>query len=278
MIDPIETLAVDPSRPCKLIQISDLHLPALRQQRYRDRDVEQQLITVLQHIGQHHADLDALLLTGDLVHHGHADSYRRLAGYLESLGKPWYWIAGNHDSLVDMQRVRPDHPHVLCCNGWRILLLDSTSAGDGLGSGSLADSELQRLQYQLQAAQQTGESLLLVLHHNPLPLQSAWQDAIMLANAEHFWELLERFSLPITVLYGHVHQVWQQFHNNVSLLSCPATSVQFARGQQQLMIETEGEDALPGYRWLTLSPGAALDQTNTIHAGLETGIARVSLA
>ncbi len=271
------SLGVDPGRPCKLIQLSDLHLPALRQQQYCERDVEQQLLSVLAHIEQHHPDLDGLLLSGDLVHQGHSAAYRRLDGYLSRFDKPWYWIAGNHDSHTAMRRIRPDQPVSLCCNGWRILLLDSTSAADGLGSGSLPDSELQRLQDQLQSAQEAGEALVLVLHHHPVPVQSRWQDQIMLGNAERLWQLLDRYRVPITLLFGHVHQVWEMNREHVRLLSCPSTAVQYVRGQMGLQIETEGDAALPGYRWLILEPAAALDQTNLNKCWPRSAVERVRL-
>lgn len=273
-----ETLAAAPERPCKLIQLSDLHLPALRQQRYRGRDVEQQLLRVLQQIQTRHPDLDALLLSGDLVDHGHQDGYLRLAGYLERFGKPWYWIAGNHDSLANMQRIRPPPASCLVCNGWRILMLDSNAAADGQGSGSLPEPELQRLEEQLQRALQTGESLLLVLHHNPLPVQSRWQDQIMLGNAERFWQLLGRYRVAVTVLFGHVHQVWDLTQDGVRLLSCPSTAVQFVRAQERLLIETQGAEALPGYRWLKLSPASAQaqdDPSGLLSSGLRTAVERV---
>ncbi len=277
-----EILASTAARPCKLIQLSDLHLPALLGQRYRDCDTEQQLLRVLEHLQTQHSDLDALLLSGDLVHHGHRDAYRRLAGYLDRLAKPWYWIAGNHDSLAAMQQVRPPPSTPLICDGWQILLLDSTAAADGQGGGSLADAELQRLEAQLQSAQQAGASLLLVLHHNPLSVQSRWQDQIMLGNAECLWQLLGRYEVPVTLLFGHVHQHWDIIHQGVRLLGCPSTAVQFVRAQPQLLVETQGAAALPGYRWLKLSAASAATtarvaaQPQANFTGLETGVERVA--
>ena len=276
--DETTFLGVDSASSCKLIQLSDLHLPALFGQSYRDRDVELQLLQVLEHVQDRHSDLDALLLSGDLVHHGHSDAYRRLAGYLDRFDKPWYWIAGNHDSLAEMQAVRQMPLTPLITKGWQILMLDSNAAADGQGGGSLADSELQRLEIQLQSAQLAGASLLLVLHHNPVSVQSQWQDQIMLGNAERFWQLLGAYEVPVTVLCGHVHQAWDVIQQGGRVLSCPSTAVQFVRAQSRLLIEIEGEAALPGYRWLKLSavtegPAAILDQP--LVAGFETAVERV---
>lgn len=273
-----------PNRSCKLIQLSDLHLQQSPNQRYRGYDVERHLQQVLAHIQQHHADLDGLLLSGDLVHHGYADGYRRLVDYLDRLGKPWDWIAGNHDSLDQMRSIRPASTPNIVINGCRLVLLDSCSAPDGRGSGSLAESELQRLAGQLEAAEQTGQAVLVLLHHNPVPLGSRWQDAIMLANADALWELLDPYQMPITLLFGHIHQQYDQYYRGVRLLSCPSTAVQFKAQQPQLMLETEPQLAAPGYRWLSLPLMGAdgrcteVDQQNRDPDLLKTGIERVGLA
>ena len=49
----------------------------------------------------------------------------------------------------------------------------------------------------------------------------------MLANADQFWSIVERYPQVKGVMFGHVHQAWQLERNNVKLLSCPATAAQF---------------------------------------------------
>ena len=106
----------------------------------------------------------------------------------------------------------------------------------------------------------------------------------MLGNAEQFWQLLGRYPVPVTVLFGHVHQVWDVTRQSVRLLSCPSTAVQFVRGQQTLLIETEGAAALPGYRWLRLCPAGSkqaqahpsgLIPSGLLSSGLTTAVERV---
>ena len=275
----------------KLVQISDSHLQLSPLESYRGVDVEKRLQSVLQHIRHNHDDIDALMLSGDLVHHGHPDGYRRLVDYLQPFNCPWYWIPGNHDSLPAMNAISRTPSPGFVIPGWRVVLLDSTSSPDGCGAGALAASELQRLQQQLQLAEAMGQSLLLVLHHNPMQVQSRWQDAIMLSNAAEFWALLERYSVAVTVLFGHLHQQWDLQQGGVRLLGCPATSVQFKASQPQLVIEQDGEQSVPGYRWLKLPVTAVPNQRSgdttdpypkaRQSAGrdrIETAIVRVSLA
>ncbi|MEH6650788.1 MAG: metallophosphoesterase [Motiliproteus sp.] len=236
----------------KLVQISDFHLQQSPKQSYRGIDVEQRLLAVLQHIRDYHTDIDALLLSGDLVHHGYLEGYRRLVEYMQLFDCPWYWIPGNHDSVASMNQVRQSPSPGFVIPGWRVVLLDSTSSPDGCGAGALAACELQRLQQQLLLAEDLNQSLLLVLHHNPVPVASQWQDAIMLSNADELWAMLEGSPVAVTALFGHLHQQWDLQRGGVRLLGCPATSVQFKAKQPQLVIEQGSELAAPGYRWLTL--------------------------
>ena len=265
------------SQSFKLIQLSDLHLPADPVEGYRGLDVDSRLQRVLQHISLHHPDCDALLLSGDLVHHGGEAAYQRLLKYLEPLSIPCYWIPGNHDDQTLMRQLQPQQPATVDLNGWRMVLCDSCSEPDGRGGGALADAELRRIESELYRAQRERCPLVLAVHHNPVPLGSDWQDAIMLSNAERLWALFDEVTKPQAILCGHVHQAWDLKQNAVQVLCCPATSVQFVPGQPRLMLETEGKAAWPGYRWLVLPPIAELDQGKPYERVLNTGIERVPL-
>ncbi|RDE24082.1 hypothetical protein DV711_00280 [Motiliproteus coralliicola] len=266
----------------QLIQLSDLHLPQLRSQGYRGLDVDRQFQNVLADVGTRFPKADALLLSGDLVHHGSEDGYQRLLGYLKDLGLPWYWIPGNHDDARMMSVLVPQQPKVLCWEGWRLVLLDSTAEPDGRGAGSLPPSELAFLSQQLDLAMEQQQRLLVVLHHNPVEVDSPWQNQIMLGNVEAFWARLapaDAAGWPIAMLFGHIHQ-GRQFERGIHrLFSCPATSVEFAVGTEQMELVERGPQAKPGYRWLQLQrfdSGATSNQS--LEAWLRSGIVRVDLA
>jgi Icc protein len=202
---------------------------------------------VLDHIARHHADIDALLVTGDMVQSGGVATYRRLADYLDGLGLPWYWIPGNHDQPEALREAWGERPRTLTLAGWRILLLDSTADPDGRGGGSLAAEELARLR-----ALEGDDPVLLVLHHNPIPVGSPWQDAIGLGNAGDFLRALAAIEAPVTVLFGHTHQAWDRVEQGVRLLGCPSTAVQFRKGTREPAVESTPPLSRPGYRWLEL--------------------------
>ena len=249
--------------PYRIIQISDLHLPAVAGASYRGIDVEAQLQRVLAVIASRGAS-DHLLLTGDNIHGGDEAAYVRLMAVLDRVGIPWSWIPGNHDDGALMARVRPLPTQRCQPPGWQCLLLDSTATPDGKGAGSLSQHSLA----QLAAAVASRIPALVVMHHNPLPTHSRWQDAIMLQNRDSFWALVGDLAPGSVVLYGHLHQVWDMTWRGVRVLSCPSTAVQFKPSLDHLALETHGAAALPGFRWLELWPDGRL----------RCGIERVDLA
>ncbi len=241
----------------KLLQLSDLHLRASPSDRYRSAAIEKQLLAILVHIRQEHADADALILSGDISQDAGEPAYSRLAGYLAQLGIPWYWVPGNHDDQAALQRVWGAPVRVLDAQGWQLLLLNSTHQPDGRGSGCLGARELGWLEQRLRDIN-SNTPVGLVVHHNPLPTGSGWQDAIGLGDAESFWRLLKRFPAVRLVLHGHLHQAWDQQHNNVRVLCCPSTAVQFRKTTMSPETEQEPGIAEPGYRWLSLHSDGAL--------------------
>lgn len=266
----------------QLAQLSDLHLPEQRSQGYRGLDVDHQFQLVLADVAWRFPKVDALLLSGDLVHHGSEAGYQRLLGYLEDFGVPWYWIPGNHDDAQMMSALVPQQPKVLCWQDWRLILLDSSAEPDGQGSGSLPTNELNFLSQQLSLAIEQQQRLLILLHHNPVNVDSSWQDQIMLGNAETFWQRLapaDEVGMPITLLFGHVHQ-GRRFDQGIHrLYSCPSTSVQFVAGTEQMQLETSGPQAAPGYRWLQFEPNRASSSWPTAaESGISTAIIRLDLA
>jgi Icc protein len=149
---------------------------------------------------------------------------------------------------------------------WRVVLLDSTDLPDGKGGGSLSTCEMKRLEAELT---NHGDRLfLIVLHHQPMPVGSDWQDEIGLGNASAFWQMLERYPQQKCLLFGHLHQEWQLNQGQNRLLGCPSTAVQFRKGCAAFELETQGIEAHPGYRWLQL-----FDSGQVI-----TGIERLALA
>lgn len=238
-------------QPLTLVQITDCHLQNDASQRYRDVDVETGFDQVLERSLAQQPDL--LLLTGDLVHHGGPQGYQRLYCKLSSLAVPCYWIPGNHDDAELMQQIGGAmNLRTVEQGGWVIVLLDSTAEPDGRGSGSLAQQELDFLRNQLR--QHADKPVLVALHHNPLPVNSRWQDQIMLANATAFWQIIDDHSNVRAVICGHLHQSGHQQRQGVDLYTTPASSVQFKPGCDELLLEDRAGVCAPGFRVIQLLP------------------------
>lgn len=240
-----------------LAQITDCHLQNDPRHLYRDSDVESGLNRLVNDLLSSITDLDALLWTGDLVHHGGPDGYRRLQQRIAKLPVPSYWIPGNHDDAGLMQQIGgPLNQRGLCFDHWVVILLDSCSMPDGKGSGSLAESELKFLEQQLELHR--DKHCLLVLHHNPLPVNSRWQDQIMLSNAVPFWDVVKSYPQVNAVLCGHVHQEWNLEYCGVQVLTTPSSSVQFKKCSDEMLLEEDPELLGPAYRVLQLHPDGSI--------------------
>ena len=242
-------------RILKVLQISDTHLyedPAgrllgLKTQTSFERTLELAQAT--------HWPPDLVLATGDLVHDGSRAGYARLNTSLAGLGVPVYCIPGNHDDPVqlsnavngDMVRSVTDVRH----GAWVIVFVDSNRPDSD--AGNIREQELERLRESLD--RYTEEHVLICLHHQPVPVGSAWLDTMAVDNAAALFEILDRSPSIRGVVWGHVHQAYEGMRNGVRLLSCPSTCIQFLPHSEQFGLDTR----TPGYRWLNLHPDGRID-------------------
>lgn len=244
---------------CYLLQLTDCHLAPEAGTLYRGYDADSTLgaavVDAVAVAASRNLIYEHVLLTGDLVQHGGVSAYRRLLDLLAPLPAPWHWLPGNHDdsdvmaqlvtepACASLQQKRID------CADWRLLLLDSTAQPDGRGSGSLGAAELAWLTAELEQAQNEvpAKHLLLVLHHNPLPTGSGWQDLIRLGDAEQFCALIRRYPQVRGVICGHLHQFQHWTLGPVQLFCAPSTVFQFKPGQDDLLQEDDPLRRAPGY-------------------------------
>jgi len=242
----------------RVLQITDMHLQETPDIELRGVNPEQRFLSVLNHLRTEEADM--LLLTGDLSHHS-IPAYTRLSDYLQQLDIPSYWIPGNHDLSGEMFRFAEQGygTKSIDLSGWRILMLDSTSMPDGRGGGALSEPELQFLRTELdEAAEELN--ILLVLHHNPVSVDSRWQDSIMLANADQFWSTVNCYPQVKGVVFGHVHQTWALERDGVKLFSAPATAAQFKSRTERPETEDNHELSGPAYATYELCDDGTITQ------------------
>ncbi|MNH02673.1 3',5'-cyclic adenosine monophosphate phosphodiesterase CpdA [compost metagenome] len=141
---------------------------------------------------------------------------------------------------------------------WRILMLNS--AVPGSVPGVLDERQLALLEQSLKEAPERHH--LICFHHQPVPIGCAWMAPIGLRNADALFALLNGYPQARALLWGHVHQEWDERRDGLRLLASPSTCIQFEPGSEDFKV---GEQA-PGYRWLRLHGDGSID----------TGVSRVT--
>lgn len=238
----------------RIAQITDTHLKAFTGGKLLGLDTDYSLDAVVQLVQREYAAPDLLLGTGDLADSGAADAYRRLESYFDQVTPVHYWLPGNHDQRETMLEVAGAArlPGELRGGGWQILLLDSQLPGEV--GGHLGEPELARLEAALEDGARQGLHALLCLHHQPVPVGCDWLDEQMVSDAGRFFAIVDRFPAVRGILWGHVHQEYQQHRGEVLLMCTPSTCVQFLPGQRDFAVDTQP----PGFRWLELDPDGTL--------------------
>jgi 3',5'-cyclic-AMP phosphodiesterase len=248
----------------KILQLTDTHLYGTPEGRLAGMDTHASLQDVIALAQAQHWPPDLILATGDLAQDGSPAAYKRLQTIFESLAVPIYHLPGNHDIPAVMQEVLAGDlvqtgRHYLRAP-WQIILLDST-VPDEVG-GHLPAKELDFLDQCLQSYPELYA--LICVHHQPVPVGNCWMDEIGLDNSDSFFAVLDHYPQAKGVLWGHVHQHFEQERKGVRLLATPSTCIQFKPGTAKFTLDTTS----PGYRWLELGP------TGYIY----TGVCRVDQA
>lgn len=205
------------------------------------------LDAVIAEVLKSHGQPDLILATGDIAQDGSEEAYRVLGDRLGAFTCASAWIAGNHDQVGHLAEVAARYDanrrHIVQ-GGWQFILLDSSVPGKVFGE--LAESELDFLAGMLE--QYPDLPALVSLHHHPVDISADWMREIGLRNREDFWQVIDRFSQVKVVLWGHIHQTYEQTRKGVQLLATPSTCIQFTSGSRKFSVE----DQAPGYRWFEL--------------------------
>jgi 3',5'-cyclic-AMP phosphodiesterase len=248
----------------RLLQFSDPHLSSRADAMLRGVVTRPALETVLRHARAQHSNVDALLLTGDLVNDD-AGGYAGVRELFGAFGKPVYCLPGNHDDPALMQQELRAAPFQVGghadLGAWRLIMLDSCVPGKA--HGRLSAAELQRLAASLDGA---GERhVLICLHHHPVRQGSRWLDSVCLQNADEFFAVTDRSQAVRAMVWGHVHQQFESRRKGVRLLSVPSTCAQFLPHADQFALDPSP----PGYRRLTLCQDGSID-TEVVRVPLRT--------
>ncbi|KFX71441.1 serine/threonine protein phosphatase [Pseudomonas taeanensis MS-3] len=244
-----------------LVQLSDSHLFAEANDKLLGMDTQDSLQRVIEQVLQEQPQIDLMLASGDLSQDGSQASYARFRQMTAAIPAPARWFPGNHDEVPAMQAACVGSDlleSVIDLGNWRIILLDSSIPG--AVPGYLGERQLALLERALGEAPERHH--LICLHHHPVPIGCRWLDTIGVRNPGALFAVVERFAQVRGLLWGHIHQEFDQQRNGVRLLASPSTCVQFKPGSEEFQVDSTA----PGYRWLRLHADGRL----------ETGVSRVS--
>ncbi len=254
----METWALTPhedGRPLRLLQLTDTHLFASPGGILYGVNTRDSLTAVIDAISRSGQRPDAVLVTGDLSQDESLASYKVLRTMLDQLEAPAFVLPGNHDDPATLREVFNDNAASYCgvieSGNWQIAMLSSWQEKNV--GGRLEPGELERFAQILAGA---GKRYTLVcVHHQPVAIGSAWLDRIGLANGDEFLTLVQRNERVRGVLWGHIHQVFDEYRGRLRLLASPSTCRQFAPHSDKFA----NDDLAPGWRWLSLFANGALE-------------------
>lgn len=231
-------------KPLRILQLTDCHLGRNSDETLLGLRTADSLTDVLQKARSQEARFDLVLASGDISNDGTPESYER---FLRAVRKhlphtPIAWLEGNHDCPNAMHAVKLTPPltqHV-SIGAWRLILLNSRVPFEE--RGELPQSELDRLEALLEA--DSKSPTMIFLHHQLVPVGSAWVDQYVVSNASAFFDITDRYTNIKAVSWGHVHQEFFNVRNGVDLIATPSTCVQFKPKSDDFMVDSQ----MPGYR------------------------------
>jgi Icc protein len=236
------------SRALRVIQISDCHVSADPQAKYRGVEPRLALESVLEAARLWRPDI--LLATGDLSEDGSPESYEYLSTVMAATGLPLLALPGNHDQpdrMMGFFASMPfDRPYVATTpGGWRIILVNSALVDNP--SGKLAESVLSELAQLL--CEDGDKPVLLGLHHQPFEVGSAWIDKYALKEgADRLAGLIDANDCVRAVVWGHIHSAFRSRQGGVLMLGAPSTVANSHPFEDSFQFDLSG----PACRWLRL--------------------------
>ncbi|MCW7548385.1 3',5'-cyclic-AMP phosphodiesterase [Photorhabdus sp. APURE] len=234
----------------KILQITDTHLFAGKEDTLLGINTYRSYQAVLDAILKQNADIDLIVATGDLAQDQSLEAYRHFAEGIARLPAPCVWLPGNHDyqpAMVDALAAAGVSPskQILVGKHWQLLMLDSQV--QGVPHGELSEYQLEWMKKCLDSYPERYTAILL--HHHPLPSGCTWLDQHSLRNSHILAQYLQGYSRVKAMLCGHIHQEMDLDWNGIRMMATPSTCVQFKPHCTNFMLDT----VAPGWRYLELS-------------------------
>ncbi len=236
-------------KPIRILQVTDSHLGQDEDETLLGLRTADSLADVLSR-AKEDGRFDLVLSSGDISNDGTAGSYDRFIRTVRQAipNTPLAWLDGNHDDPAGMKTIVSSAPMTdyVRIGDWQLILLSSRVPFEE--RGELPQSELDRLEALLEA--EPNLPTMIFMHHQIVPVGSAWIDQYIVRNAKAFFAITDRFNNVKAISWGHVHQEFHTVRNGVDLIATPSTCVQFKPQSDDFMVD----NAMPGFRIYELMP------------------------
>jgi|SRR6056300_154052 Icc protein len=228
----------------RLAQVSDPHIGGDPDYRLAGVNARRTFGIILDEVRKE--TFDTLMITGDIASDYSPPAYRYFFEQMETFEQPMYWLPGNHDLVGNAESVENAVPfrQVFDTEHWRIIMLDSMVPKSP--NGRLGEEQLTVLAKALE--ENTKPHIMVFLHHNPVLIDCAWLDTQTVADADKFFEIIDKYPQVRGIFWGHIHQQFEVERNNVLLKSVPSTCIQFLPKSDDFALDTIS----PGYRMIGL--------------------------
>lgn len=217
--------------PLKFIHLTDTHVVGGDALLYGSNP-RKRLEQAVDSINREHGDAQWVVVTGDLTHWGEEDAYAAFARRISALSMPFVLMMGNHDNTPAFASAFPNAPRdsngfvqsALQTSQGLMLFLDTSLPQTHAGGFC----QKRRTWLANQLAQSTGP-VFLFMHHPPFGVGIKGMDAIMLRDAEPFWQVLEPHAGRIRHLFfGHLHRTLFGNWHSISFSCLPSLNHQVA--------------------------------------------------
>lgn len=207
----------------RILHLSDLHAVAAGERLFERIDTAARLERVAAFALEAALAPDLILVTGDLVHKGHAAAYPEVAAGLArlsgALDAPVVTVLGNHDDR-QAARLLPGHAgrdySVEEIRGWRIVALDSSEGRLGAAQLDWLAGELRR---------PAGHGTIMALHHSPVPSPLPGMKGQGLANPSDLARAVADADVRL-IATGHYHHPQSALFHGIPVWTSPALSYQ----------------------------------------------------
>ena len=197
-------------------------------------DSNAQFAAAIAHVNTLDPRPDLVLLTGDLVDHGHVEEYGTLARLLAGLKIPVLAIPGNHDEREAFRQAfagqswLPASGPIDYVNGdrgsVRIVALDVTLPG--LHHGVVSEEGAAWLDRVLAA--EPARPTIVMMHQPPFDTGIPYMDPYSCREGQRLAAVVARHPQVERILCGHVHRVMQMRFGGTTLCTAPSTTTAIA--------------------------------------------------